>query len=84
MDITTQQLAEIREQWEKGIANPNVRAVVVNIKAIKCIPEIAEYDGNKIILLLPNTKLNPEYLEKLREAVDLLEPLPTFTGNKID
>lgn len=62
---TQQQVDEVRAAWENGI-NGLAEIVVMNYEAVRLLPEIGDYDGEKIIILLPNERMNQTYLETLK------------------
>lgn len=66
MEFTQEQIDQVKQAWEQGINDPNKTVVVMNFEAIKIIPEIADYDGDKMIIILPNRKMTTEKLEELK------------------
>lgn len=84
MQYTNEQIAELRDAWAKVYEN-DARGVVLPIEAIRYLPELSEYNGDAVIILVPQAKINAELLEKIKAAVNTINPpLPVFTGSKVE
>lgn len=69
MELSKELVEEINKAWEIGLNNPTATCIVVPVEALKAIPQIAEYNGDKIIVLIPQSKNNIEFLTGLKEFI---------------